>query len=637
MTDTGYDVVIVGLGPTGLTLANLLGRRGTSVLVLEREPDFYGMARAVYTDDEGLRIFQTAGAADELAADMNADSVVQWVRGDGRILAQFQRTDRPLGWPIVNFLYQPYLENTLERALDRYPHVTVLRGREVLDFDQDADGVTVEHARCHGTGYGKNPPDTDRQTAESVRARFLIGCDGGRSVVRTALGIDMSGTSFPERWLVVDLKAREGANPFAHLPYFDFVCDPALPIVSCPQPGGHHRFEFMLTDSQTKEDMESPDTVRRHISRFVDPDRVEVVRNLVYTFNAVVADRWRDGRVLIAGDAAHMTPQFIGQGMNSGVRDADNLSWKLTAILEHGADHRILDTYETERRPHAKAMIDLSVLNKHLVSLGNPFLAAVRDIGLATAVRLPVVGGWIRAARMKPTPRFRRGAYLGLPRRGWRGNEGTLAPQPMARTHDGRAIRFDEALGLGFSLLGYGVDPRAELSADELAALRAVGTRFVMAFPRGGRPQGHPGEWNREDENVADIEDHTGALMRWLAKGGARHGSVTLLRPDRFVFGTVEQGRAGELVAALRTQLFAVGGGPAEPPVTEPDVPPEDSPIRESAYSGGSGPRNPLGAAADRSPRASQRTRPESVRRNDMDSAHAPDGAGVLLGSEESR
>ncbi|MGW4355160.1 bifunctional 3-(3-hydroxy-phenyl)propionate/3-hydroxycinnamic acid hydroxylase MhpA [Nocardia sp. NPDC004582] len=560
MTDTGYDVVIVGLGPTGLTLANLLGRRGTSVLVLEREPEFYGMARAVYTDDEGLRIFQTAGAADELAADMNADSVVQWVRGDGRILAQFQRTDRPLGWPIVNFLYQPYLENTLERALDRYPHVTVLRGREVLGFEQDAHGVTVEHARCHGTGYGKNPPDTDRQTTERVRSRFLVGCDGGRSVVRTALGIDMSGTSFPERWLVVDLKARAGANPFAHLPYFDFVCDPALPIVSCPQPGGHHRFEFMLTDSQTKEDMESPETVRRHISRFVDPDRVDVVRKLVYTFNAVVADRWRDGRVLIAGDAAHMTPQFIGQGMNSGVRDADNLSWKLTAILEHGADQRILDTYETERRPHAKAMIDLSVLNKHLVSLGNPLLAALRDLGLTAAVRVPGAGGWIRAAKMKPAPRFRRGAYLGLPRRGWRGIEGTLAPQPMVRTHDGRVIRFDETLGLGFSLIGYAVDPRAELSAEELAALRAVGTRFVTVFPRGGRPQGDRGAWNSGDDDVADLEDHTGAITRWLAKGGARRGGVTVLRPDRFVFGTVEHGRAGELVAALRTQLCAASG-----------------------------------------------------------------------------
>ncbi|MEC3918500.1 bifunctional 3-(3-hydroxy-phenyl)propionate/3-hydroxycinnamic acid hydroxylase MhpA [Nocardia sp. CDC160] len=570
MTQTDHDVVVVGLGPTGLTLANLLGRRGISVLVLEREPEFYGMARAVYTDDEGMRVFQTAGAADELAADMNIDSTVQWVRGDGRVLAQFHRTDRPLGWPIANFLYQPYLENTLERALGRYPHVIVRRGREVLDFGQDADGVWVEHARCRGTEYGKTPPDTDRRTAQRVRARFLVGCDGGRSVVRAKLGIDMRGTSFPERWLVVDLKARDGVDAFGHLPYFDFVCDPQLPIVSCPQPGGHHRFEFMLTADQTKDEMEDPDTVRRHIARFVDPDQVEVLRKLVYTFNAVVADRWREGRVLIAGDAAHMTPQFIGQGMNSGVRDADNLSWKLTAILKHGADHRILDTYESERRPHAKAMIDLSVLNKNVVSLRHPLAAGARDLALTAATRLPGLGGWIRAAKFKPAPRFRRGAYLGLPRRGWRGIEGTLARQPWVRSFDGRELRFDDALGLGFSLLGYGVDPRDGLSDADMATLHAVGTRFITLYPAGGRPQGRPGIRATVPDTI-DIEDHTGALTAWLAKGGVRQGGVILLRPDRFVFGAVARGRARELVAALRTQLFETGGEPG-PPVMAQDA-----------------------------------------------------------------
>ncbi|MBF6338277.1 bifunctional 3-(3-hydroxy-phenyl)propionate/3-hydroxycinnamic acid hydroxylase [Nocardia abscessus] len=546
------DVVVVGLGPTGLTLANLLGRRGVRVLVLEREPEYYGLARAVYTDDEGMRIFQTAGAADELAADMNVDSTVQWVRGDGSVLAQFHRIDRPLGWPVVNFLYQPYLENTLERALGRYPHVTVRRGREVVGFDQDADGVNVEHAGCRGTGYGKFPADTDLGTAERVRAKFLVGCDGGRSVVRTELGIDMSGTSFPERWLVVDLKARDGVDAFRHLPYFDFVCDPELPIVSCPQPGRHHRFEFMLTQTQTKEEMEDADTVRRHIARFVDPDEVEVLRKLVYTFNAVVADRWRDGRVLIAGDAAHMTPQFIGQGMNSGVRDADNLSWKLTAIIEHGAALEILDSYESERRPHAEAMIDLSVLNKKLVSIDNRVVAAARDIGLTTALRVPGLGGWIRGAKMKPRPRFRRGAYLGLPRRGLRGIEGTLAPQPDVRDYDGRHRRLDEELGIGFAILGNGVDPRLGIGAGELAIMRNLDVAFVTVYPLGGRPQGKPGE-GRDD--VIDVEDHTGTLTRWFGKAGLRTGGVVVLRPDRFVFGTAAAGQGTALIAELVRQL----------------------------------------------------------------------------------
>ncbi|GAB2530057.1 bifunctional 3-(3-hydroxy-phenyl)propionate/3-hydroxycinnamic acid hydroxylase MhpA [Nocardia heshunensis] len=585
---TDYEVVIVGLGPTGLTLANLLGRRGVRVLVLEREPEFYGLARAVYTDDEGMRIFQTAGAADELAADMNVDSTVQWVRGDGRVLVQFHSTARPFGWPVVNFLYQPYLETGLERALERYPHVTVRRGREVLDFTQDADGVTVEHARCLGTGYGSGDTDTDPAGTERVRARFLVGCDGGRSMVRTKLGIGMSGTSFPERWLVVDLKSRPDADAFRHLPYFDFVCDPDLPIVSCPQPGGHHRFEFMLTDTQTKAEMEDPDTVRRHISRFVDPDQVEVLRKLVYTFNAVIADRWRDGRVLLAGDAAHMTPQFIGQGMNSGVRDADNLSWKLTAILKYAAAQTILDTYESERRPHTKAMIDLSVFNKHLVSLANPLLATARDLGLAAAVRLPGLGAWIRAAKMKPSPRFRRGAYLGLPRHGWRGLEGTLAPQPEVRTHDGRTLRLDDALGLNFTLLGHTVDPRAGLSAEDLATLRALNARFVTVFPLGGRPQRRSHEAGNDDE-VFDVEDHTGVLTKWLAKGGVRAGSLTLLRPDRFVFGSSTPEHTAHLINALRTQLHgpAASRGLLRAPSAVADVgPSKESDVGRGVESG---------------------------------------------------
>jgi 3-(3-hydroxy-phenyl)propionate hydroxylase len=547
-----YDVIVVGLGPTGLTLAHLLGRRGLSVLVLEREPDFYGNARAVYTDDESLRVLQTAGVADEVHPDMNLDSAVQWVRSDGGVMVQFLPTRQPLGWPMVNFLYQPSLETKLEALLDRYPHVVVRRGRELVDFVQDGEGVSVVHAASPGTSYGVSASVVDDSTTETTRGRYLIAADGGRSTVRSRLGIEMTGQSFPERWLVVDLAAKEGVDAFGHKPYFDFICDPERPTVSCPQPGGRHRFEFALTDEDDKDHFEADATVRSLLSRHVDPDEVVVLRRLVYTFNALVANRWRDGRVLLAGDAAHMTPQFVGQGMNAGIRDADNLSWKLEAILRHGADPAVLDSYQAERAPHAQAMIDFSVFNKRLVSVKHPAKAKARDIAMWAAVRTPALGGWVRSMGMKPKPKYPRGKYLGMPRR-LRGVEGTLAPQPTVRTYDGRPTRLDDALGVGWAVIGIGVDPRRVLGKD-VETWQRVEARFATLYPAGTRPRGEVGDLVR-DTGVMDLEDVTGAFAGWLRRAGAEPGSVVVLRPDKFVFGVCRDEPAAltrALVAELR-------------------------------------------------------------------------------------
>ena len=279
------------------------------------------------------------------------------------------------------------------------------------------------------------PPAQDEQR---VRARYLVGADGGRSVVRTQLGIGMTGQNFPNPWLVVDIKAKNPEDGLRHLPYFNFICDPACPTVSCVQPNGHHRFEFMLMPGQTREHMEHPDTVRHYLSKYIDVDKFEVLRKLVYTFNALMAEKWREGRVLLAGDAAHMTPQFIGQGMNAGVRDAYNLAWKLDAVLRGQAGEALLDSYEAERKPHAAAMTREGIRMKDFVSMVNPLGTALRNALTRVLTRLPGIGPFVCRGDFIPKPSYRAGSYLGLPRRAWRGAEGRLMPQPLLRGPDGR-------------------------------------------------------------------------------------------------------------------------------------------------------------------------------------------------------
>jgi 3-(3-hydroxy-phenyl)propionate hydroxylase len=555
---TSVDVIISGLGPTGATLAHLLGKRGLSVLVLEREPMFYGNARAVYTDDECMRVMQAAGVAAELSANMQVDTPAQWVLANGKILGQYWRLDRPYGWPIINFLYQPWLETTLSDLLERYPNVRVARGRELTQFTQDEHGVTVTH---QATSTFRFSDATDaRQASEvdpdpqTIRGRYLVGADGGRSTVREALGIGMSGKNFPEPWLVVDLEMKEGEDALRHLPYFSFICDPDCPTVCCPQPGRFHRFEFMLMPGQTREQMEDPTVVRNLISRYVDPDKFEVKRKLVYTFNALVAKDWRKGRVLIAGDAAHMTPQFMGQGMSSGVRDAYNLAWKIDAVIKGQAGERLLETYGSERFHHAKAMIDISVQMKDFVSMSSPVSSLMRNLLVKTVLATPFLGRYVREGRFKPAPTYAPDSYLGMPRRHRRSPEGRMIPQPEVRTFKGQRVLLDDLLGDGFALIGLEVDPRAHLSQASRKLLDIQNTRFATLFPFGTRPQGANTDRSNTQELV-ELEDVQGEMVAWFKRSGFSSGAVAVVRPDKFTFAMVEAADLDRAINELKFQL----------------------------------------------------------------------------------
>lgn len=551
--DNSHDVVIVGLGPTGLVLAHCLGLRGHRVLVLEREPAFYGNARAVYTDGECMRIFQSFGMAERLAADMLQDAPVQMLLPDGRVLFQLKNTHRPHGWPTNNFFYQPLLETALADGLAKYPNVTVLRGRDVTRFEQDASGVDVFHVAGDVGGYVKPAPQRAAKPAPAagetrVRGRFLVGADGGRSGVRAQLGIGMVGKNFPNPWLVVDIKAKDANDGLRHLPYFDFICDPKCPTVSCVQPNGHHRFEFMLMPGQTREHMEDPATVRHHLSRHIDVDKFEILRKLVYTFNALMAEKWRDRRVLLAGDAAHMTPQFIGQGMNAGVRDAYNLAWKLDAVLRGQAGEQLLDSYEAERRPHAAAMTREGIRMKDFVSMVNPLGTTLRNALTRLVVRLPKIGTFVCQGDFIPKPVYKPG-YFGLARRSRRSAEGKLMPQPLLRGPDGRRHLLDALAGTGFVLIGAGVDPQDALDADAKALWQALGARFIAVHPFGGRPAGAVSR--RTPAGLIECEDPDGSFYAWVRASGAGSGHVAIVRPDKVVFALVK----GEALSAATREV----------------------------------------------------------------------------------
>jgi len=553
------DVVIAGLGPTGATLAHLLGKRGLSVLVLEREPKFYGNARAVYTDDECMRMLQAAGVANEMAEDLQVDTPVQFELPDGSILFQYAPLKRTNGWPVINFMYQPWLETKLCDLLSRYPNVQVLRGRELVNFEDDGQIVTVTHQATRNFRFSDASAErveahTDPDPRQ-VRARYLVGADGGRSTVREKLGIEMVGKNFPEPWLVIDLEMKkEEEDALRHIPYFSFICNPGCPTVSCSQPGRFHRFEFRLMPGQTKEYLEDPATVRTLVSRYVDPTKFDVKRRLVYTFNALIAKEWRRGRVILVGDAAHMTPQFMGQGMSSGIRDAYNLAWKLHAVLSGRAGDKLLDTYGRERFHHAKAMIDISVRMKDFVSMANPYATALRNTLVKTLLRTPKVGNWIREGGFKPEPAYAKDSYFGLPRRRSRSVEGKLIPQPEVRTLEGKRVLLDEVLGNDFALIGIETNPQDHLAADSRALMDMLSTRYVTLYPRGGRPQGAKAR-RQCPAGLIEVEDDRGELIAWFKRGGFGAASVAVVRPDKFTFALVKASELNSALCQLREQL----------------------------------------------------------------------------------
>ena len=466
------DVLIAGGGPTGVTLAVLLARRGVRVVVAEKEANIYPLPRAAHLDHEAMRILQEAGVADAVMATSRTTRRYEFRNAVGEILLCFENSDRigPGGWPGANMIHQPSVEAALRAELARLPEAILRTGCELTGFVDEGAGVTCTLRSEAGD--------------ETVRARFLVGADGARSPIRSALGVEFEDLGFEEPWVVVDTQVQD----YSRLPDCNLqICDPARPTTCVLMGEGRHRWEFMILPGEDPDQVASEASIARLLEPWDVTGAVTHERTAVYTFRARIAKAWRVGSVLLAGDAAHQTPPFAGQGLCSGLRDAANLAWKLAAIIGEGASEHLLNSYQPEREPNLRATIQMAIMMGQTVCITDPAAAAVRDAQMLAA----------RAAGQAPDgalgyPPIRSGLILA-----GSAGAGSYFPQTVA---DG--ARLDDVLGNGVWL----IDQRA-LVEDRLSPFR-------------------------------------GAIGEWLA---TQRAEAVLVRPDRHVFGT---GQAEALRAA---------------------------------------------------------------------------------------
>jgi 3-(3-hydroxy-phenyl)propionate hydroxylase len=521
------DVAIVGCGPVGALAANLLGLQGVRVMIIERERAEHGQPRAFSCDDEALRVYQAAGLVQQVRVHMARAGTVHYTGVDGRKFAEIAigALDFGNGFPPLNYFYQPTLEAELRRGLRRFGHVTLHPGREVTALAQHADGVTLDVREAGGDERWR------------VRARFVLGCDGARSTVRRLAGIGLTGDSYPDRWLAVSgLPDDESALRIRET---TFVCDPHRPTFVAEGAENDFRMEMMVNPGETDARMEDPANVARLISPYVDPARFRITRSVVYAFHNMAAERWRDGRVFLLGDAAHQMPPMMGQGLVSGLRDAANLTWKLALVLRGMADDALLDSYETERRPHVRSMADASVGMSKVFLARRRWMASLRDRFFMAIQAVPRIRRAIRDMEFKPAAVYPAGAFIHGGRKARGDAQGTMFPQYPVSTPAGTVLS-DEVLDGGFALVVYGTDS----GAVQHDAWNRLGAPVITILPTGSAPK------------EGAMVDETGRIGAWFADRGVQ---CALVRPDRFVFAA---GVLADLPAIARAAERTFLGAP---------------------------------------------------------------------------
>ncbi|BFM14823.1 bifunctional 3-(3-hydroxy-phenyl)propionate/3-hydroxycinnamic acid hydroxylase [Maricurvus nonylphenolicus] len=522
MLEYTTSVVIAGAGPAGLTLAHLLDSHGIDSIVLEKLDKTIEEPRAIGIDSESLRTHQAANTLEDIAGEIYSEiDATQYLNADGKLLFEFDTLGlRPYGHEFFNTFDQAAFDRILANELPKREHARLWFNHELTGYQQDEEGITIEALNA------------DKQPIV-IKAQFLVGCDGGRSVIRQLIGATMTGDSNEFPWLVIDT-----VDPgYDSGPSSRFFCDPARPGMTIKKHHKQRRWEWMLMPGEEPEALLDDDMINSLIAPFTDPAQVDVFRKRVYNFSAIIADRWQDGRVFIAGDAAHMTPPFAGQGLNSGMRDVRNLSWKLAMVIKGKADRALLDTYQQERWQHAKDLIQFALDLGEQIQPIDPQKAAERDAfffelqkdpagaeAFAEGMAQSILARAIDSGIVIPNPEC--------------AVTGQLLPQPEVTCADGNTLLLDELLGKEFSILGYNCDPEAEIDADTLATWKALGANFVAVS-------------DHENDNGWPVTCDAG-LTEFFAGSSNK---LVLLRPDKFCLASFNPENASTILPKAETLL----------------------------------------------------------------------------------
>lgn len=541
------DVAVVGYGPVGQVTALLLAARGHTVTVVERWPNPYPMPRAVSYDGESARILAAAGIGDAVGPIAESSRDYVWHNADGRTLFRVDVADPGhSGWPDSTSVYQPGLEAVLAERGAALPTLRVLRGTRVTALTDHGDTVTL---------------DLDGPGPRTLTARWVVGCDGANSLVRTELGLTVADFAFFNDWLTCDVALHE---PRVFDPNNLQVCDPARPRTAVSAGPGHRRWEFMRLPDEDPEEFGTVDNAWRLLALFgIDRSNATLERHAVYTFQARHAEEWRRGRVLIAGDAAHLMPPFAGQGMCSGFRDAANLTWKLDLVLAGRAHPDLLDTYTTERRAHVGHALRMSIDLGRVICQTDPAEARDRDTVMLAAqerAKRRQVGAARPRTPVQPLT-------TGLLRHGAKGRPqapaGELVPQGRVSVGGAPGDWFDDTVGRGFVLL---TDRPAAtlLDAEQRAFLAALDTRIVHVVPAGTAASDSGGFDAVPGDLVA--EDTDAVYLSHLKASGS---AAVLVRPDFYAFGGAgDREELSLLIDDLRTRLAGESVAAAPPATT---------------------------------------------------------------------